>query len=193
MSQPDPFDFSEYNVEPVEEAPIRRETNAPFLAALVGLALLTLLVIAGGVGYFVWRDVQTKREAEVKAAKDANDRAELERLRLEIELQTALLARTAVQADAQKGGKGEEAARFFADELARLIRLKSEGAIGELEYKQLREKLNQDHADKRATEISFMALDDPECQRIRRQLGDLKGRYNAMVGRHPEWGEAKYK
>lgn len=55
------------------------------LAALVGLAVLTFLAVAGGVTYFVWADRQAKAEAVRRADEEAAARRRVEAIKGELE------------------------------------------------------------------------------------------------------------
>lgn len=173
----DPFDFRDQDLDEPRSAR-RPPSNAPFLAALVGIGLLVLLVVAGGVGYFVWRDVQVKQQ-------DTHDRAEIERLQLAYQRAADDLAAAAGAAyDRGRPYPHEEKFKTDGIDLSTRFALR---LIDQGEYDRRFQEMDAEVGRAMRRRLRTVQFEDATCRQIRGAMDKLRGEHQAVLALHPGW------
>lgn len=186
MSQPDPFDFSEYNVEPVEEPVYRRPGSSN--RALIIIGILILVVLVGLTGYLVVNDQWSKRDR----ARARDLPGELVGLRR----QYAAKIEEAAGAELRQVDN-EEAAwkKKLSNEYQGVRRGKWDKSIEERQKVDAQEdeitqawRRGQEGFNKRRAVIRFRHQESPGAVAIAAEYAKQAAEFNAIVDRRPEFG-----
>lgn len=165
MSHADPFDFRDTDTDSEsrrDRLVIRTGGWKGMTLALVVIGVALLGVVTAGVGYFIWRDVESKRDAAKM------DRLEGEITAASIELFS--VTQIAVRPDADTAGRDVIAAVESGMDPETAIRKRVEA---------------HEDAWKRAERT-------PAARAVTLRLNKLKQEYNDLATRYPQWQKKPY-